>query len=295
MTTTTTDSATVTTPTPTPTAAAPTAPTTTTTSSSNRYQWDRSHPGLTRLQQGIEPVRREVVDHRVYGELTGTERVQTFLASHVYAVWDFMSLLKSLQRELTCVEVPWVPSGPTSSRRLINEIVLIEESDEFGEGFISHFELYLDGMDQAEAGTATVRSFLDLLRGGTPVLEALGKAGVPQGAADFVRATWEIIEGAPVHCKAAAFAFGREDLIPEMFAQVVKIPDPEGRLTLFKDYLVRHIEVDGEQHTPMAMQMLIDLCGDDTAKWSQCAETVRTALRARVALWSSISADFAEL
>jgi Protein of unknown function (DUF3050) len=262
---------------------------------SNRYQWDRSHPGLSRLQQGIEPVRREVVDHRVYGEITGIERVRAFLGSHVYAVWDFMSLLKTLQRELTCVQVPWVPSGPTASRRLINEIVLIEESDEFGEDYISHFELYLDGMDQAGAETATVRAFLDLLRAGRPVPEALTEAGVPKGAADFVRATWGIIDGAPVHCKAAAFAFGREDLIPEMFAQVVKIPDPEGRLTLFKDYLVRHIEVDGEQHTPMAMQMLIDLNGDDTAKWSQCAETVRTALRARVGLWSAISADFAEL
>jgi hypothetical protein len=262
---------------------------------SNRYQWDRSHPGLSRLQQGIEPVRREVVGHRVYGEITGIERVRAFLGSHVYAVWDFMSLLKTLQRELTCVQVPWVPSGPTASRRLINEIVLIEESDEFGEDYISHFELYLDGMDQAGAETATVRAFLDLLRAGTPVPEALTEAGVPRGAADFVRATWGIIDGAPVHCKAAAFAFGREDLIPEMFAQVVKIPDPEGRLTLFKDYLVRHIEVDGEQHTPMAMQMLIDLNGDDPAKWSQCAETVRTALRARVGLWSAISADFAKL
>ena len=262
---------------------------------SNRYQWDRSHPGLSRLQQGIEPVRREVVDHRVYGEITGLERVRAFLNSHVYAVWDFMSLLKTLQRELTCVQVPWVPSGPTASRRLINEIVLIEESDEFGEDYISHFELYLDGMDQAGAETATVRACLDLLRAGKPVPEALAEAGVPRGAADFVRATWGIIDGAPVHCKAAAFAFGREDLIPEMFEQVIKIDDAGGTLETFKDYLARHIEVDGEQHTPMAMQMLIDLNGEDTAKWSQCAETVRTALRARVELWSAISADFAKL
>jgi hypothetical protein len=262
---------------------------------SNRYQWDRSHPGLTSLQKAIEPVRVEVIGHRVYGELNSLERVQTFLAGHVYAVWDFMSLLKTLQRELTCVQVPWVPSGPTASRRLINEIVLIEESDEFGEDYISHFELYLDGMDQAGAETGTVRAFLDLLRAGTPVLEAVRSVGVPRGAADFIATTWEIIENSPVHCKAAAFAFGREDLIPEMFEQVIRISDPEGRLVLFKDYLARHIEVDGEQHTPMAMQMLIDLCGEDTAKWEQCAETVGLALRARVALWSAISGDFAGL
>lgn len=269
--------------------------TATATTGSNRYQWDRSHPGLTGLQSAIEAARREVVAHRVYGQLNSLMRVRTFLTSHVYAVWDFMSLLKTLQRELTCTEVPWVPNGPTASRRLINEIVLIEESDEFGEDYISHFELYLDGMDQAGAETATVRAFLDLLRDRTPVFKALQEAAVPPGPAEFIRSTWSIIEDSPVHCKAAAFAFGREDLIPEMFEQVIKIPDHEGQLTLFKDYLARHIEVDGEQHTPMAMQMLIDLCGDDTAKWMQCAETVRAALDARVRLWSSISADFSTL
>ncbi|WP_395292753.1 DUF3050 domain-containing protein [Kitasatospora hibisci] len=260
--------------------------------STNRYHWDRSHPGLTGLQQAIEPLRREVVTHTVYGGLTSIERVRTFLDRHVFAVWDFMSLLKSLQRELTCVDVPWVPNGPTASRRLINEIVLVEESDELGEGFTSHFELYVEGMRQAGADPGPVEEFLALLGAGTSVPEALKAAGVPQAAVDFTATTWEIIENAPVHCRAAAFAFGREDLIPDMFAQVIRIEDPDGALTVFKDYLARHIEVDGEQHTPMAMQMLIDLNGEDEAKWAACAETVRLALQARVRLWTAIEEAF---
>ncbi|MEU1422242.1 MULTISPECIES: DUF3050 domain-containing protein [unclassified Kitasatospora] len=260
--------------------------------STSRYHWDRSHPGLTGLQEAIDPLRREVVGHTVYGGLTSIGHVRTFLDRHVFAVWDFMSLLKSLQRELTCVDVPWVPNGPTASRRLINDIVLVEESDELGEGFTSHFELYVEGMRQAGADPAPVEAFLELLRAGTPVPEALKTAGVPQAAVDFTATTWEIIENAPVHCRAAAFAFGREDLIPDMFAQVISIDDPDGALTVFKDYLARHIEVDGEQHTPMAMQMLIDLCGDDDAKWAACAETVRLALSARVRLWTAIEEAF---
>ncbi|MGV9269766.1 DUF3050 domain-containing protein [Kitasatospora sp. NPDC003701] len=260
--------------------------------SNNRYHWDRSHPGLTGLQEAIDPLRREVVGHTVYGGLTSIGHVRTFLDRHVFAVWDFMSLLKSLQRELTCVDVPWVPNGPTASRRLINDIVLVEESDELGEGFTSHFELYVEGMRQAGADPAPVEAFLELLRAGTPVPEALKTAGVPQAAVDFTTTTWEIIENAPVHCRAAAFAFGREDLIPDMFAQVIKIDDPDGALTVFKDYLARHIEVDGEQHTPMAMQMLIDLCGEDDAKWTACADTVRLALQARVQLWTAIEEAF---
>jgi hypothetical protein len=260
----------------------------------DRYHWDRTHPGLSGLQAAIEPLRREVVGHSIYSRLNSIDNVRSFLDRHVFAVWDFMSLLKSLQRELTCVDVPWVPTGPTASRRLINDIVMVEESDEFGDGFTSHFELYVEGMRQAGADPAPVADFLDLLRTGTAVPEALKLARVPQAAADFTGTTWEIIDNAPVHCRAAAFAFGREDLIPDMFAQVITIDDTDGVLSLFKDYLARHIEVDGEQHTPMAMQMLIDLNGEDEAKWAACADTVRTALRARVRLWTAIEASFTD-
>ncbi|WP_035796638.1 DUF3050 domain-containing protein [Kitasatospora mediocidica] len=264
------------------------------TTGTDRYHWDRTHPGLTSLQEAIADVRDEVVGHSVYHELNSLARVRTFLGTHVFAVWDFMSLLKSLQCQLTCVSVPWVPTGPTASRRLINDIVLVEESDELGDGYTSHFELYVGGMDQAGADTAPVNAFLGLLRSGTPVGDAAKLAEIPAAAAEFIAVTWEIIETAPVHCQAAAFAFGREDLIPEMFQQVIRIDDADGALEIFKDYLARHIEVDGEQHTPMAMQMLIDLCGDDPQKWDECAATVRSALRARVDLWDAILAAFAD-
>ena len=169
----------------------------------NRYQWDRTHPGLVSLQHIIEPARNVVVTHPIYAELDSLTRVRTFMESHVFAVWDFMSLLKILQQKLTCVGVPWVPSGPTASRRLINEIVLVEESDELGEGYISHFELYLDGMTRAGADRNPMDSFLRLLGLATPVPQALTMAGVPQAAARFVSTTWRIIDGAPVHCQAA--------------------------------------------------------------------------------------------
>lgn len=260
--------------------------------STSRYNWNRTHPGLVSLQEAIEPVRHQVVSHPMYQQISSLENVRTFQENHVFAVWDFMSLLKSLQRQLTRVELPWIPAGPTASRRLINEITLVEESDELGEGYISHFELYLDGMANAGASRLAVDAFIDLLREDTPVTEAIAAAGVPAAAADFMATTWRIITTEPVHCQAAAFAFGREDLIPEMFQQVIGIPDPDGRLEAFKDYLARHIEVDGEQHTPMAMQMLIDLCGDDQSMWDACAGTVNAALQARLTLWDGITGLF---
>ena len=121
-------------------------------------------------------------------------------------------------------------------------------------------------------------------------VDALTKAAVPPPAAEFVRTTWGFIEGAPVACQAAAFAFGREDLIPEMFAQVIAVKEKGSELGTFLDYLVRHVQVDAEEHSPMAMQMLADLCGDDETRWEQCAQTVNLALDARYRFWTGILA-----
>jgi hypothetical protein len=256
----------------------------------SRYAWDRQHPEIDRLEEQISQARQAVVKHPIYAALTSEHAIRTFMEHHVFAVWDFMSLLKSLQRNLTCVEVPWVPTGPTGSRHLINDIVLVEESDELRGGFISHFELYLDGMAEAGADTSVIDAFIGLLRAGRPVLPALDEVRVPPPAAEFVRLTWGFIESAPVHAQAAAFAFGREDLIPDMFEQVVNVNERLGSLGTFVDYLSRHIQVDAEEHTPMAMQMLADLCGEDPAKWAECAETVNLALAARARLWDGILA-----
>jgi hypothetical protein len=256
----------------------------------SRYDWGRRHPGIDRLEEQIRAAREKVVGHAMYARLDDGAAIRTFQEHHVFAVWDFMSLLKSLQRSLTCVELPWVPTGPTGSRRLINDIVLVEESDELRGGFISHFELYVAGMAEAGADTTAIDGFIRLLREGRSVADALVAAEVPAPSAEFVTLTWHLIADAPVHCQAAAFAFGREDLIPDMFQQVISVNDRVGGLDTFVDYLARHIEVDGEQHTPMAMQMLADLCGDDDVKWRECAQTVNVALAARARLWDGIAA-----
>ena len=254
----------------------------------SRYDWGKTHPQIEELRRVIDTARAAVVKHPIYRRLDTLEDVNGFTENHVFAVWDFMSLLKVLQRSLTCIDVPWVPRGSNESRRLINDIVLVEESDELNDGFISHFELYVNGMREAGADTAPVDTLIELLRDGTEVREALARAGVPKPSVEFAETTWSIIETMPVHCQAAAFAFGREDLIPDMFTQVVAVNERSNRLGTFVDYLERHIEVDGEQHTPMAMQMLADLCGDDEEKWQACADTVNTALAARAKLWDNI-------
>lgn len=243
---------------------------------------------LSDLRDSIEATRKQVIGHPLYSRLTTEPAVVAFMEHHVWAVWDFMSLLKALQRRLTCVEVPWVPVGPPSTRRLVNDIVLAEESDELvpggelGARHASHFELYLLAMAQAGADTGPVTRFVEMVRDGRGVLRALADAQAPTPAAQFVASTWGTVTSPHVHGQAAAFAFGREDLIPEMFGQVSAIDSP--RLGLFADYLARHVELD-ELHGVMATAMVEQLCGDHEGRWAEARSAAEVALWARARLW----------
>jgi len=212
------------------------------------------------------------------------------MESHVFAVWDFMSLLKSLQRELTCVQVPWAPTPFPASRRFVNEIVLGEESDEYEGRPASHFEIYLTAMEQVGADTNVIRG---LAAYPPPSLQELRFEGLPQASREFVETTFRVIrEGSPA-AQAAAFALGREDAIPAMFRALVRRlnRDAGGRLNAFVWYLERHIEVDGDDHGPLALGMVEDLCGEDEALWAEAERAAEEALLARIALWDGVLAE----
>lgn len=217
--------------------------------------------------------------------------MQLFMQHHVYAVWDFMSLLKTLQRELTCVSVPWFPNGDADTRFLINEIVVGEESDEDMEGKrTSHFELYMEAMRQSGADTQEINLFLKTLRESGDVEKAFEAAGTPLEARSFVNFTFGIVREAKPHVVAAVFSFGREDLIPGMFISLISDLErnfPE-RLSAFRYYLERHVEIDGGHHGTLAMKMVSTLCGDDEAKWKEATAAVEECLRKRMELWDAV-------
>jgi hypothetical protein len=91
-----------------------------------------------------------------------------------------------------------------------------------------------------------------------------------------------------MHCIAASFAFGREDIIPNMFMKVVSGMDRSTQIPAFRYYLERHIELDGDEHGPMATEMVQVICGDDQDKWREATDTVKEALQARINLWTRI-------
>jgi hypothetical protein len=237
----------------------------------------------------VSPVRIRLEDHPLYRSIESVEDLRIFMESHVFAVWDFMSLLKSLQAALTCVAVPWIPSRYAESGRLINEMVLGEESDVYEGRAISHFELYLEAMRQAGANTQPITDFLRHLRDGRSLSESLAQSGAPVEAQAFVRSTFAFISPNKPHITAAAFTFGREDLIPAMFRQIVRdLRSGFEGLGVFEYYLERHIEVDGDSHGPMALRMMEDLRGKDPRNGLEAEKAAADALEARAQLWDAI-------
>jgi hypothetical protein len=245
------------------------------------------------LQQAIALQRKAIIQHPIYNRLQRLEDLQQFTRFHVFAVWDFMSLLKSLQRQLTCITLPWQPVGSATTRYLINEIVSGEESDVDEAGNrTSHFELYLRAMEQLGADTASIEQLMVYLREGVSVQEALHKLQLPAAVISFCGFTFDLIEKAPAHVQAAVFTFGREDLIPVMFYELVSHLSeryPE-QLKIFKYYLERHIEVDGDHHRQLALEMVRELCDNDPQKWLEATNASVLALQLRKELWDGVVA-----
>jgi hypothetical protein len=247
-----------------------------------------------RLVADLADLRQRLVSHPLYGLVNSPDRLRRFMEMHVWAVWDFQSLLKAMQQRLTCTSVPWLPTADPEARRLVNEIVLDEESDELPDGgSASHFELYLDSMEKAGADTAAVRRMIALLHGGTPLARALVDCGAPAASADFVRKSFDVIESGSTHRIVAAFTFGREDVIPDMFRHlVVRLAEADpARWGRFRFYLERHIEHDDEKHAPVCRRIVARLCGHDEAKWREATATARDCVAARITLWDAIAVE----
>lgn len=243
---------------------------------------------LEMIEARLAPLRARLAAHLLYPSIRTSEHLRLFMESHVFAVWDFMSLLKALQNALTCVEVPWVPTRFPASRRFINEIVLGEESDLYEDRPVSHFEIYLEAMERAGASTAAIRRVVE--RVAASARGDLDLEAIPTAARQFVETTFQVIRTGSLAAQAAAFTFGREDAIPNMFRSLVRDLNREmaGDLSQFIWYLERHIEVDGDEHGPLSLRMVADLCGGNPALWEEAAQAAEQAIQARLALWDGI-------
>ncbi|WP_330211781.1 DUF3050 domain-containing protein [Pseudomonas sp. AM4(2022)] len=245
----------------------------------------------------LEQKKQKLFDHPLFIEITTVGKLQHFMEHHVFAVWDFMSLAKRLQQDLTCTQLPWLPCAAPRAARLINEIVLAEESDEHPtRGYCSHFELYLDAMTEVGASTFAITRFIDLQSQGVEVSAALQMIDAPLGVARFVDSTLQIALSAPTHCVAAAFLHGRESVIASMFERLLHSHAFIGRQApTLCYYLNRHIELDSDDHGPAAQQLLTHLIDADPSRQQQADSAALGAVESRITLWDDVLTSMQEV
>jgi hypothetical protein len=248
----------------------------------------------------LNTLRAQLLDHPVYAEVDSVEDLRRFMEDHVFAVWDFMSLLKRLQQDLTCTKVPWFPADNARAARLINDIVIGEETDVDPDGsFVSHLDLYLRAMADVGASTRQFDTFRSLARVGTSVETAMVRSGAPPHVQAFVAHTMALAQSGSTEEVLAAFFYGREDIIPEMFSRLQKTLAGARRnnasLRNFIYYIERHIELDGDSHGPMGRELLEGLVADSPERHQRALHAACNSIKARIDLWNGTLGTLREM
>ena len=245
--------------------------------------------------ENVKKLRKELATHPVYAAVTDMNDLTIFMQHHIYSVWDFMSLVKYLQNKIAPARTPWIPLGDAQVQRFINDIVLEEETDvgiplEDGTPtYTSHFNLYAQAMEEVKVGSSQlIREFVSKVASDSLEL-AKETTNIPSAAAEFMQTTFNFIDSDKPHVIAAAFALGREHIIPEMFRALLdKMNISREEAGVFHYYLDRHILLDGDFHGPMSMRMLELLCEGDATKIAEAEEAALSAIRARIKFWDGV-------
>jgi hypothetical protein len=241
----------------------------------------------------ILPLQEELSRHPIYESLRCVEDLRVFMTHHLFSVWDFMSLTKYLQQQIAPVDIPWMPRGDPQLRYFINRLVLDEESDTDPgpEGSLvsgSHFEYYCNAMAEIGADAQMPWKFLEMVRE-QGIDAALYSDLVPLPSRYFSETTFGFIREDKPHEVAAALAFGRERVIPDMFRRFLRETQvSEAQAPAFHHYLERHVQLDGDFHGPISLQLVETLCGSDPEKTEEAETAAKESICARIRFWDGV-------
>ena len=212
--------------------------------------------------------------------------VKRFMENHVWAVWDFQCLVKAI-KHLSSHDNPYIwmkPKVSYESLRLINQIILDEETDKLPEGgYASHLEMYILAMKEVGADTKQIEFFLKKY---SHSFLDISLHDVPSPAKEFVKVTLDAIGTRKLHIILSVFTHGRELIIPDLFTKI--LDEQQIHSPMFRYYLERHVELDGDDHGPLALELLDQVIGDDDVKRQESEKWKHKALQARDTLWKEL-------
>jgi hypothetical protein len=241
----------------------------------------------------LDIFKKQLEKHAIFKRMNSLDELRVFMEHHVYAVWDFMSLLKKLQIVMVPSGSPWLPGPNGNVIRFINEIVMEEESDQLpstldSPEYTSHFEIYLNAMQEVGASTLNINKFLEIVRQ-DGITKALNWPSLPEPARKFMIHTFDLIEKGKPHEIASSFAIGRESVVPVMFNRILDETSLASDLIpVFRYYLERHTELDGDHHGPMAHQLLENMCSGNPDMEREIIQQAETSMLQRIEFWDGV-------
>ena len=245
------------------------------------------------VSKRFDSLQQQLATHPLYGAIQNQKQLQVFMEHHVFAVWDFMSLIKSTQNAIAPTTVPWTPSTNPKYVQFINQLVLEEESDHAvtnndHNNPRSHFEVYIEAMTEIGANIYMISRFINTVRD-KGLLAAFAIPKLPSAAKKFMQFTFDVIERQQPHLTVAVLALTREDLVPQLFRALQQnLSTQKNKPSNLMAYLDRHIQLDEQAHAPMAKELLQELCANSHAKQKESIEIAEQALAVRLEFWDNI-------
>eukprot|EP01047_Picozoa_sp_COSAG01_P002064 COSAG01_NODE_52_length_31456_cov_125.226648_22_plen_254_part_00 len=236
----------------------------------------------------LEAELKELNEHAIYKSLNNISALKCFMSYHLYAVWDFMNLLTYLQQSLTCISLPWKPTVSAKTTRLINEIKLEEESDLINGVHTSHFMYYLSTFKKIGDLPKDVKNFIaDLEKPNIKYSTLIKQKYINPSIQNFLKHSYDAIENS-ILATAATFTYARETLMSDMLNQILKQQSKQmQQIKDFNSYLTRHIALDGDKHSFLALDLIDELCKNSKDK-IKVLEYAKKGIQYRILLWDDI-------
>ena len=241
----------------------------------------------------VDFLREQLRNHPLYYAINSKRKLRIFMEHHIYAVWDFMSLIKAMQNHIAPTTVPWTPPKNSLFANYINQLVLEEESDralskDINNTALSHFESYINAMQEVGADTLPITTFINTVNE-QGLHTALKKENIPTPARKFMTFTFDTIKQNQLHLLATVLAHGREALVPLLFQSLQRrIQIHQADAPNLYAYLNRHIQLDEQEHGPIVLRMVQELCANSSTKQAESIGLAEQALAVRLEFWDGI-------